>query len=310
MNLIEELDLVFKENHMNDFEKIRYIYLYVCKKFSYDVRFIFALPSMKREIYNKEVDITHVEDFEIVCYTYSKILKEILDYYGYESEVIKEDSRSETPHAYVIAKLGNRLLRLDPVTKHDTTRVKMNIATYDFAPVNEDLTFSDDLEDADALMKRMNFFRGTSDAVKWNNWLASLNTYSVHPDPEIRFFNIFNAIISTMNVTKDLNRYDDLDYFFSYAIKKLGINEKRVIVKPATFFNDDDPSMRDMITIILVEYNPDLPIFYIIEPTEDGFYTRQIDSEEVLEKLSHYSNYVTDEYFKNAARKSSYRIIK
>ena len=41
---------------MDDFAKIRYIYLYACKNFSYDIRFLFAEPSLKKEIYDKNID--------------------------------------------------------------------------------------------------------------------------------------------------------------------------------------------------------------------------------------------------------------
>ena len=309
MNIIEELDLAFKNIEMDDFTKIRYIYLYVCKKFSYDIRFLFALPSLKREIYDKKVDIENVQDFEIVCYTFAKIIRDILEHYGYQCDLIKDDSRSETPHAYVIVKLGTRVLRLDPVTKHDSSRVKINIPTYDFAPMVDDPTFSDDLEEADEFMKKINFYKSDEDSIKFNNWLSSLSSYATGPDPQIRYLNIFNAIVSTLNLNKGLTRYDDVDYFLSYALKKSKINDSRMIVRTATFFNNDDPTMMDMITLIIFEYDKDMPLFYIIEPKNGGYHTRQISSEEALDKLNHYSNYITDEYFKNAAKKGDYKIL-
>ena len=309
MNIIEELDLAFKETEMDDFTKIRYIYLYVCKKFSYDIRFLFALPNLKREIYDKKVDIENVQDFEIVCYSFAKVIRDILEHYGYQCKLIKEDNRSDTPHAYVIVKLGQRVLRLDPVTKHDSSRVKINIPTYDFAPMVDDPTFSDDLEDADELMKKINFYKSDKESMKFNNWLSSLTSYGIGPDPEIRYLNVFNAIVSTFNLNKSLIRYDDVDYFLSYALRKSKINDYRTIVRSATFFNNDDPTMRDLITLIIFEYNHNRPLFYILEPYDDGFHIRQIDSEEMLDKLSHYSNYITDEYFKNAAKKGDHKIL-
>lgn len=309
MNIIEELDLAFKETEMDDFTKIRYIYLYVCKKFSYDIRFLFALPKLKKEIYDKKVDIENVQDFEIVCYTFAKVIRDILEHYGYQCKLIKEDNRSDTPHAYVIVKLGQRVLRLDPVTKHDSSRVKINIPTYDFAPMVDDPTFSDDLEDADELMKKINFYKSDKESMKFNNWLSSLTSYGIGPDPEIRYLNVFNAIVSTFNLNKSLKRYDDVDYFLSYALRKSKINDYRTIVRSATFFNNDDPTMSDLITLIIFEYNHNRPLFYILEPYDDGFHIRQIDSEEMLDKLSHYSNYITDEYFKNAAKKGDHKIL-
>ena len=309
MNIIEELDLAFKKTEMDDFTKIRYIYLYVCKKFSYDIRFLFALPNLKKEIYDKKVDIENVQDFEIVCYSFAKVIRDILEHYGYQCKLIKEDNRSDTPHAYVIVKLGPRVLRLDPVTKHDSSRVKINIPTYDFVPMVDDPTFSDDLEEADELMKKLNFYKSDEESMKFNNWLSSLSSYGSGPNPMLRYLNIFNAIVSTMNLNKSLTKYDDVDYFFSYALRKSKINDFRTIVRTATFFNNDDPTMMDMITLIIFEYDPKMPLFYIIEPKDGSFHVRQIDSEEMLYKLSHYSNYITDEYFKNAAKKGDHKIL-
>ena len=67
--------------------------------------------------------------------------------------------------------------------------------------------------------------------------------------------------------------------------------------------------MMDLITLIVFEYNPDMPLFYIIEPKDGGFHTRQISNEEVLDKLDHYSNYITDEYYRNAAKKGNYKLL-
>lgn len=309
MNIIDELDLAFSEHKMDDFTKLRYIYLYVCKKFSYDTRFMFALPSMKEEIYEKELNIKNVEEYEIVCYTFAKILKDILEHYGYKSEIIREENRSKTPHTYLIVTLGYKKIKLDPTKKHDTSRVKMNIMTYDFDSAIDDPTFSDDLEDADNLMKRINYYRSNYDSSKLSNLLSSFSVYNSGIDPKIDFFNTFNAIVATVNMAKDLTRYDDIDYFFSYAIRKMKLNEERNIVKPATFFNKEDPTMKDIINIILIEYDPDMPIFYIMEKVGENYHIRTISNEEVLDKLSHYCNYVTDEYFKNAAMKTGYKLF-
>ena len=309
MNLIEELDLAFNKTDMDDFTRLRYIYLYVCKKFSYDTRFMFALPSMKREIYNKEFDIQNIEEYEIVCYTFAKLLKDILDHYHYKTDLIREESRSETPHVYIVVTLGNRKVKLDPTIKHDTSRVKMNIMTYNFESLTDDYTFSDDLEDADMIMKRINMYRSDNDNTKMSNLLSLFGVYSNGPDPKINFFNTFNAIVATVNMSKDLTRYDDVDYFFSYAIKKTKLNDQGIVIRPSTFFNVDDPTMKDIISIILIEYDINMPVFYIMEKLGDNYHIRPIENEEVLEKLDHYKNYVTDEYYRTAAQNNSYKLF-
>ncbi len=319
MNLVEELDLFFKEHPMDDFTRIRYIYLYVCEKFSYDTRFMYAPPALKQDIYEKEIDVKNAEEFEIVCYSYAKILKDLLDYFGYKSEVIRDqETLSKTPHVWVITKLGSRVIRMDPTGKHDTTRVKMNAGTYDFTVLNDDPTFEDDLIDSDALLKGLQ-----TDPINYNktqnynsmiNFLSSLSPINLSRDNATQtILDSIKSIITMVNLkAKEFTRYDDLDYFFSYLLKKVRINEPVVVVRPAVFFNDDDPTMKDIINIILIELDNLPPMFYLMERKEDGCYRIDETTPEVVkEKLEHYSNYVTDQYFYDAAvRAESIPIIK
>lgn len=50
MNTIDKIEEFFATNNLDYFSKIRYIYLYVCDKFSYDTRFKYASPQMKLNI--------------------------------------------------------------------------------------------------------------------------------------------------------------------------------------------------------------------------------------------------------------------
>ena len=303
MNIINELELIFNSNKMDDFTKIRYIYLYVCKLFSYDTRVVFALPSLKKEIYEKELDVKNIKEFEIVCYTFSKILKDLLDHFGYKNEMIFDTDSRTFPHVHIVAYLGKRSIMLDPTRERDVARVKLNLKTYGFKQITDDSTFSDDLDDADLLMKKMDFYRSSSGSTMLNNLLSSFSFNDYEQDSLINFLNKFNAIVATVNVAKDLTRFDDVDYFLGYAINKMKLNEYRTIVKPAAFFRDDDPKLKELINIILIEFDKN-PIFYIMEKVKNNYHIRLSNSEEVLEKLSCYSNYTNDEYFRNVAKRS------
>lgn len=298
MNLIDELDFVFHKTDMDDFARLRYIYLFVCKKFSYDTRFMYALPSMKKKIYETELDIKKIEEYEIVCYTQAKILHDILDYYGYKSEIIREKGMSDYVHAYIVVTLGSRKIKLDPSTKRDTARVKINASTLGFDMADDNLTFPNELNKSDEIMKNLNLYN--ADLNKGNILANSFNTNDGF-NSDINFFQKFDAIVASVNMAKELTRYDDVDYYLSYAIKKMGLNDNGTIVKPAVFFNIDDPTMKDIINIILIEYSSDISMFYIMEKVGENYQIRPIDSEEVIDKLSYYKNYVTDEYFLNAA---------
>ena len=69
MNSKDDVLSFLEDSGFDDFTIIRYIYLYVCNLFTYDIRFHYADYNFKTQIYNKEVDIKNVEDYEIVCYT-------------------------------------------------------------------------------------------------------------------------------------------------------------------------------------------------------------------------------------------------
>ena len=309
MNLIEEIELAFKNNNFDDFTKIRYIYLYVCEKFSYDSRFMYARPNLKQEIYEKELNVKNVQEFEIVCYSYAKILRDILDHFGYKSEILREkDARGSTPHAYVVAFLGNRKIKMDPTIKHDTTRVKMNAGTYEFTALTDDSTFEDDLIESDEDIKRTSTiinYAKDQNFMAMMNYISSLGAINyADQSPTQTFFNKLNAIFTIVNMRKDLKRYDDIDYYFSYILKRTRLNEKKNYVKPGIFFNVDDPSMQDIINIILVEYHDVPPTFFIMEKVNDNYRIHPATLDEVEEKLEQYSNYTIDYYFKEALRRA------
>ena len=260
---------------------------------------------MKKSIYELELDIKNIEEYEIVCYTYAKILDDLLKHYGYNSEIIREkDSASKTPHVYVVASLGRRKIKLDPTIKHDTARVKMNANTYDFRPLEDDPTFEDDLILADDSINQIDKSEYVNNFDAMMNYISSLSAFNLSKvDNRTLIMNKFNAIVSMVNLKKEFKRYDDIDYFLSYLIKRSKINEPNLIVRPAVFFNVDDPTMRDIINIIKVDLDVDESIFYIMEKEDDHYHIRLSSNEEVLEKLEQYSNWIIYEYFRNAAKK-------
>lgn len=52
MNLVDNIEKHFKEHSdYDELTKIRYIYLYICKVFSYDTRFYSRDSKIKKDIY-------------------------------------------------------------------------------------------------------------------------------------------------------------------------------------------------------------------------------------------------------------------
>ena len=148
MNLKEDIMKALDGKGYDDFAKIRWVYLYICELFSYDTRFYYASQDMREDIYNKDIDITKVEEYEIVCYTISRILSDVLIELGYDAIVIKE-RKNGFSHAYVKVQNQDYILKLDPTKRHDITRMKMNSTTIDFESLKKDDFFSDRLLETD-----------------------------------------------------------------------------------------------------------------------------------------------------------------
>lgn len=75
MNLLDLIGSELKNVHLNDFEKVRYIYLRTCQLFYFDARYYYVEQFDKKlykQIVNKKVDITKVDDFSVICHSYSK----------------------------------------------------------------------------------------------------------------------------------------------------------------------------------------------------------------------------------------------
>ena len=142
MNLIENIEKHFNEHEdYDELTKIRYIYLYICKVFLYDTRFYSRDPKVKSEIYNKQIDVTNVTDFDAVCFSISCALKEILEHFGFKSEIVVEESE-DFSHTYVTTDCMNNnmpyKLKLDPTIKHDLARVKLDSLTLGFVDLLRD----------------------------------------------------------------------------------------------------------------------------------------------------------------------------
>lgn len=304
MNSRDDVLSFIENSNFDDFTIIRYIYLYVCNLFTYDVRFHYADYNFKKEIYNKKVDIKNVEDYEIVCYTCAHVLVDLLSLFGIEAEIIR-DADYEFQHAYVIVKHKDKVLKLDPTKKHDTTRVKMQSPTLDFQTLIDDPIFYDQLVEADSqIYEKMQ--NKKDHEVFYNSETINQLIEVIYDNAKKRgiskaqlFFEKIHAIEGLINTRTDFSRYDDFDYYFGYLIKKFKLNEDGSFVKPAVFFKNDDPEMNNIINLVMIEYDNFPPVFYIIEKIDNNYKMREIDINEMKEKLSEYDNWKIGDYFRN-----------
>lgn len=299
--------ITFLENSgFDDFTKIRYIYRYVCNNFSYDTRFYYGSESLKDKIYNKRVNINNVEDFEIACYSFAHVLVDLLSLFNIYSE-IKFDSGMGYRHSYVIVKHMGIVLKLDPTKKHDITRVKMHSSTLDFNTLIDDPIFVDQLADADkAIDEKID--NDVDLLVYYNNEtlltlfdFVNYDAKSRGIDEDAFFFEKIDVIKCLVNIRDDLKRFDDIDYYLSYLIKKFNVNDiinRKFYVKPIVMFKNDDPSMKSIINVVVVEYKNYTPMFFILEKSNERYKMRNIERRELEEILKQYSNIAIEHIYR------------
>ena len=320
MDLESQIANTFENRTYSDLFKIRWLYLYICELFSYDTRFIYADEKLKDEIYDKKIDIKNVEDFEIVCYTLSRILTDVLSSYGYECEIVRESVKeNKFKHAYVVVKCDDYTLKLDPTKRHDLTRAKINSNTLDFTLLNDNSNFIEELKEADGIITNnyahvdkevLYDSEGIANIVKLADESVKLRNLSEAED----FYARIDYLFYLINSRYDLKRYDDVDYYFSYLIKKFKLNEKTEIsngkavttpiyrVKPGVFFNNDDKSMKDIINLTIIQYDKSVPpMMYLLKKEGENYKAREIFRDEAIELLKQYRNSTCQFTFESAA---------
>ena len=132
MNLVEQLDSELSVLHLNDFEKVRYIYLRCCEIFSFDSRYwftsVFNDVDLHNEILNKKFDIENINEELVTCFSFSRyILKPLIDELtNLNCNVIAEES-----HASILLDYMGNEWTLDAILG-DLSRVKLNLQTSGF----------------------------------------------------------------------------------------------------------------------------------------------------------------------------------
>ena len=74
-------------------EKAKYIYNEICKKSSYDERFIYSKnPELLKQIYNMDVNVDEYVNPKLICKTLNGVYSELLNRVGIRNKIIKKPS--------------------------------------------------------------------------------------------------------------------------------------------------------------------------------------------------------------------------
>ena len=249
MDVLNLIDSELKGMHLNDFEKVRYIYLRTCELFYFDVRYHFKEYISKRKlskIINREIDLEDVNDFRVICHTYSEyVLKKIINEFTNMDVKLKSGG-----HSYLTIKDKNGYSWNLDATLGDLSRVKIGTKTTGFNCVTDRYYLDDidkylgyefkdkayfisniDTSSFDNIVKGINIF--ISDNEKLNDfsdvsffvkWLIldMIYNYNTSMDKKYNFYSFF------------LNYYDELYYLSCddfFNIKKISKDDGRKLIK-------------------------------------------------------------------------------
>ncbi|MBR1377063.1 MAG: hypothetical protein IJ565_04555 [Bacilli bacterium] len=338
MNIADLVTRHIDSHNYDDLTKVRWIYLFLCSLFSYDIRFVLQKndsndlgyninwESLRNEIYNKELDITNVNDFEIICLTMAKVLVDTLKLYGFEGEIRKDPSKYL--HVHVVVKVGDYTLKLDPMLTHDNTRVKLHCTTKDFVDLNNSPLFNDILKGIDIELGYYNKTFLNRDGIDYLYRLSKYDKNYKEDYTDVAIKNVANIfeqnadifkltqkeklikkldlISYLINDKKDFTRYDDIDFYMNYLLNNLLTQEDKSLIRPSSFWHINPNGEWDITTLIMVLMPNNLTVYRISKENEN-FYMRQINPYD-LNDLFENNEGINKRYFKMKLNENGIRL--
>lgn len=196
MNLLEELHDELKNSHFNEIEKIRYIYLRTCCKFSFDERYFhseFYYRGLKRELENMIINPHNINSFITVCHPYNRLVKTLIDELTLSTAIIKGEKHS---------RLECGKWSLDATTG-DFSRVKMHLKTYGFVNLDGENEKLSEIDDS------LGYIPYSKDSY--------LNSIDISTIP-----NMYESVSQLLKNSKCQKEFSDAQYFIHYLLYGIG----------------------------------------------------------------------------------------
>ena len=201
MDVLNLIDSELRNMHLSDFERVRYIYLRTCELFYFDMRYHFNKYISKRvlsKITRKEIDLTNVDDFRVICHTYSEyVLKKLINEFTNIDVIIHSGG-----HSFLTINDKNGCSWDLDATLGDLSRVKIGIKPNGFTCIESwSYNYYDYLAEIDETL-------GYKYKEK-KDYLQSLDLGS------------FNDLINGINnliKESELNNFADVLFFFKWLL--------------------------------------------------------------------------------------------
>jgi hypothetical protein len=274
-----------------------YIYITVCKTFSYDYRFLYGRPELKEQIYQKRLDINKIEEYEIVCSTIAHVIKDLLKEIGMDAEI----SYDVLPHVFLIVNWGPYKIKLEPMKKgYDISRAKVENRVYGIIDLNKNDDFQNKVDNA---LKKIyaNNRLYTNEALELvKQELIYLKKFKNNPATTTTFddqdlCDKMNLIKSLVNNTKKVFRFDDSDFYFDYLNLKLMTQWEQSKIHKYPFWKEKNGNW-SILNLILIEYQNRNPVCYKMSQNGEKFFIQSLEKEEMLEYLDNYEGKIKGLY--------------
>ena len=291
----EIMDFLQTKKDWDLIAKTYYIYIKLCKTFSYDYRYLFGTEEEKKEIYHKEMNECNIEEWEIVCLSWCKLAQKIL----LELKINSEICFDVLPHVYLIAHIPPYQIKMDPMKDgYDLTRVKIGSRTHGFKDLNNNFDFSSKLQ---VLAKEIDS-NGSYFADECINMLSTeLKNNNMYQDPRYSKFSNeilhqkMNLIYNLVNNNNLVKKYYYIDRYFDYLnLKLMSKWEQSKIHKHPFWIKENDKW--DVLDLILLEQEEDKAICYKLAENNGKFVLSKIDFQEMNYYLDFYNGEVKGLY--------------
>lgn len=280
MNVLALLETELKGKNWSLEEQIRYVYLRSCQLFSYDKRYDFCFLfddgfQRQQQILNQKIDLEKVEDFHIVCSSWSREVFKmlLLELFQMNSKIIGE------AHQYVLFSLNNKKIRADACLTFDLTRAKMGLRTIAYYPKSQLTEYEDELMEQD---RKIEYIKNTYK----KDWILKQKDQILEQSKECseseRKRYMLEEIKTMYQQIAAKKSIKDAEFGLEYLLYNiLGEAEEKKIVRA---YLCQDSNFSDWIYVNIYRvFMPDGIKYYKLEKQEKNYVLEEIKEEDAKE---------------------------